>query len=229
MCATVLAFRQAASDRQRIVAAIMLGLVANFRPNYSFAVIWMFAVLLVVAFLSEKSLASRTLAVGRSTTAFVIAASLSLLHNLFYGGSSKPFTNISDPGQKDFEPSELLHFFTKSEIRELVGKKLLVAMRWNNGNAVTIEMVAAIGIQAIWLFCIFIVIHRKRNLWVCLFSLVTPLALLLSYMPFRFTDTPQRHFLMVSVTFVVSAMSAVMLSNVPLKNPRTLDVSQKTQ
>ena len=228
MCATVLAIRQAASDRQRIAAAIMLGLVANFRPNYSFAAIWMFALLLVVTFLSEKSLASRTLAIGRSTTAFVITASLSLLHNLFYGGSGKPFTNISDPGQKDFEPRELLRFFTNTEIRELVVNKLLIALRWNNGNVLTVEMFAAIGIQVIWLFCIIIVIHRRQNLWVCLFSLITPLALLLSYMPFRFTDTPQRHFLMVSVTYVVSAMSAVMLSNTSFKNPRTLDLSSKT-
>jgi hypothetical protein len=222
MCATVLAIRQAASDRQRIAAAIMLGLVANFRPNYSFAVIWMFALLLVVTFLSEKSLASRTLAIGRSTTAFVITASLSLLHNLFYGGSGKPFTNISDPGQKDFDPIDLLHFFSDPDIRSLVGRKTLIALRWNNGGAVSLEMVAAIGVQFIWLLIIFVVVRRGRNIALCLVSLVAPLALLLSYMPFRFTDTPQRHFLMLSITFVLSATSAAMLSNAPSNKPHTL-------
>jgi hypothetical protein len=222
MTAAILAFRPSTTDRQRNVAAALLGLVANFRPNYTFAVIWTIAMLLVVSVISEKDLISRALAVARNALVFTLTASLSLVHNLFYGGSTKPFTNISDPGQKDFEPIELLRFFSDPNIRSLMGKKVLTALRWNNGGAVSLEMMAAIGIQFIWLLIFFVVVRRGRNIVLCLCSLVTPLALLLSYMPFRFTDTPQRHFLMLSITFVLSATSAVMLSNAPSNKPHTL-------
>jgi hypothetical protein len=229
MCASVMAFRKSASERQRILAAAFLGLVVNFRPNYAFAVAWTFLLLLIVSVLTETNLVNKTLSVARSVVPFIVTASLSLLHNLYYGGSGKPFTNISDPGQKDFEPSELLHFFTNQNIRNIVGQKLLIAMRWNTGNVINSEILAAIGIQILWVCCVFMVVKRRRNVAVCIWALTTPIFLLVSYMPFHFTDIPQRHFLMVSITFAFSTVSAVLLSNNTFAKARTLGSDLHTQ
>ena len=223
MCASVLAFRKSSSGIQRTVAAAMLGLVANFRPNYSIAVVWTFVLLAIVVVLVEDGSFKKILNLARITISFIITASLSLMHNLYYGASGKPFTNISDPGQKDFAPSELFQMFSNPDIRNLVGKKLLIALRWDNGIMFNSEVLAAIGIQIVWAVCILLVIQQRKNMAVCVFALATPVALLTSYMPFHFTDTPQRHFLMVSVTFAISAMSSVMLLNIPFDKPHTLN------
>ena len=226
MCASVLAFRKSANEFQRNVAAALLGLVANFRPNYVFAVIWTFLLLTIVVVLIENGIFNKALSLARITISFMLTISLSLLHNLYYGGSGKPFTNISDPGQKDFEPSELLQLFSNPDIRNLVGKKLMIALRWNNVNVFNPDVFAAIGIQVMWVACVLLVIQQRRNIAVCVFALSTPLALLISYMPFHFTDIPQRHFLMISITFAISAMSAVMLLNIPFCKTNTLSTGE---
>ena len=222
MGASVLAFRKSSNELQRTVAAAMLGLVANFRPNYSFAVVWTFLLMAIVVVLIEKGIFDKTLNLARITIAFTFTLSLSLMHNLYYGGSGIPFTNISDPGQKDFAPSELLQMFSNPTIRNLVGKKLLIALRWDNGIIFSSEVLATIGIQIAWVVCVLLVIQRRRNIAVCIFALTTPVALLISYMPFHFTDIPQRHFLMVSISFAISAMSALMLLNFRFDKPHTL-------
>ena len=229
MCASALAFRKSSSELQRIVAAALLGLVANFRPNYTFAVVWTFLLLTIVVVLIENGIFNKALSLARITISFVLTMSLSLVHNLYYGGSGKPFTNISDPGQKDFEPSELLQLFSNHNIRNLVGEKLLIALRWNNVNVFNSDVLAAIGIQFMWAACVLLVIQQRRNVVVCIFALSTPLVLLISYMPFHFTDIAQRHFLMVSITFAISAMTAVMLLNIPFNKANTLIASSVEQ
>lgn len=224
--ATCILCRLNNGEKHRLAASILLAIVANFRPNYSVLTVWMFVVILIVGVLAEYRFLDKTIAFVRLILAFTIPFTLSLFHNLYYGSSFTLFTNISDPGQRDMYPRDLLSIFTNNKVRALVIEKSITALHWSGAEQFGLDKFAAVSLQAAWAFAFLLVIRRGRNLILASFVLLGPLVLLVSFMPFHYTDTPQRHFMMISISIAMAICGSLFLSYATLENIRTLDAQQ---
>jgi hypothetical protein len=98
-----------------IGASILAGLTSQFRPNQAFGALFLF--LLIQSNLELRGNSRRVLDRIQLLIVFTVTASLSLIHNVYYGERFLMFSSTG-PLNSNFSYSSLLHILTTKELEQ---------------------------------------------------------------------------------------------------------------
>lgn len=190
-----------------------IGLISFLRPNYLFVSVGMFVIAVILTrSLRQDAVRMRNLmAKIWLTFGFSLASSLALLHNIYYSGTVNFFTNRVDPTQTVFEPGRMLGIFTDAVVREELVFKLNEFLYWQEPSPNTALVASWIG-QFLFVAAVFNLFRIRRALVLRVILLLTPLAYVVSAVPFGIMTIPERQFNMMSLVMIAFSVFSIALS-----------------
>jgi len=184
-----------------IGASILAGLTSQFRPNQAFGAL--FLLLLIQSNLELRDNGRRILDRFQILIVFAVTASLSLIHNIYYG---EQFLMFSSTGSlnSDFSYSSLLHIFNDEEARAIFLSKL--GMNFNYGLHQTPLTISFWIFDILWLLAVGQIIRLKNievRTWLVL---LFPLAYLVPQIPYDIASYYPRHIVATHLAFGLSGL-----------------------
>jgi len=183
---------------------ILAGLISQFRAEQVFGAVLLF-ILLQVAI--HKNSDFELLLKLRLAFAFAFITSLSLLHNLYYGGSFTFFTNSNSSFNYDFTFLEMLNFFGDERIREVVFLKL--KMIFVLSFPLQPLEIAFLIFHLLWLAALFIATKKKNRDTSNWLALIFPFVFLLPLLPYEIVTYFPRRILATQIAFGVSGLFVI--------------------
>ena len=195
------------SESRMWLLVVLSGLLASLlhlRPNQTFVHLAMFA--LVLATVDRTRFGNRTARYSWMIATFAITASLSLLHNLFYGRSFVPFTTNASINYA-FEWTSLISNGGVLEGLRTLWTQFRSLMYWRGSPDQNLAIIFW-GAQFYWFFVVVSRV-RTRTLWRReSLALVLPLTYILPMMKYQLSSYYPRHLVMASLTCLCGALLA---------------------
>ena len=138
------------------------------------------------------------------------SSGLALAHNLYYGETFSFFTNRADPSQTIFQPAEIFQFFSNSVVRIATFDKFQKFFYWQVPS-LDAFLLASWASQAVFLYALFRSLRVRRLTSSHLF-LSTPVAYVISSIPFGIMNIPERQFTMATISTAIAASLSLILS-----------------
>jgi hypothetical protein len=187
-----------------VTMSALLGFLINMRPNQIFLLSALFFLLLNVADRSDLAISIKRY--GWMLSTFALTASLSLLHNIYYGGSFVPFAGNASINYA-FEWSNLLGGKEASSTFTLLWTQFRTMLYWRG----TPDPNLAITFWGSQLFWVLIVVsrlksrslRRRENL-----VLLLPFTYILPMLKYQTSSYYPRHLVIASLTFLCGALLA---------------------
>jgi hypothetical protein len=181
----------------------LLGFVIQLRPNQIFLMTFMFLLLVLACNHRERGAITRY---GWMITTFGIVGSLSLLHNLYYGGAFVPFTTNASINV-EFEWTKLL---TKGDFWSVFGvpwNQFKGIMYWR-GSPDPNFVISFWGSQILWLSVLLLRLRRGVLLHMSSLFLLLPITYILPMLKFQLTSYYPRHLVMASLACLCAGLLA---------------------
>ena len=189
------------SHQIAIGATILAGLTAQFRPNQAVGALFLF--LLIQSDLELHDNSRRVLDRSQLLIVFAVTTSLSLIHNIYYGGQFLIFSNTG-PLVSDFSYSALLHIFSDDGARAILFSKL--GMYFNYGLSQTPLSVSFWIFDILWLLAVAQTIWLKNVKFRTWIVLIFPLAYLVPQIPYEISSYYPRHIVATHLAFGLSGL-----------------------
>jgi hypothetical protein len=196
-----LAIRGNISQQIAIGATILAGLTAQFRPNQALGALFLF--LLIQFSLELRNNSRRVLDRIQLLIVFSVTISLSLIHNIYYGGGFLIFSTTG-PLNSDFSYSSLLQIFSDEEARSMFLSKLSGYFAF--GLKQTPLSISFWIFDILWLLAIAQTIRLKNvksRLWTVL---IFPFAYLVPQIPYDISSYYPRHIVATHLAFGLSGL-----------------------
>lgn len=184
-----------------IIATIMAALTAQFRPNQASGALFLF--LLIQSELGTGENLKRILDRFQLLIVFAVTSSLSLIHNIYYGGQFLIFSNTG-PLVSDFSYLSLLHIFSDDGARAIFLSKL--GMYFNYGLSQTPLSVSFWIFDILWLLAVAQTIWLKNCKFRTWIVLTFPLAYLVPQIPYEIRSYYPRHIVAAHLAFGLSGL-----------------------
>ena len=189
------------SQQIAIGASILAGLTAQFRPNQALGALFLF--LLIQFSLELRNNSRRVLDRIQLLIVFAVTMSLSLIHNIYYGGGFLIFSNTG-PLNSDFSYSALLQIFSDEEVRSMFLSKLSVYFALGlNQTPLSISFWI---FDILWLLAVaqtILLKNVKSRLWTVL---IFPFAYLVPQIPYDISSYYPRHIVATHLAFGLSGL-----------------------
>ena len=189
------------SQQIAIGATILAGLTSQFRPNQAFGALFLF--LLIQSGLELSGNSRRVLDRIQLLIVFAVTASLSLIHNIYYGEQFLMFSTTG-PVNSNFSYSSLLHIFDDEEARAIFLSWL--GMNFNYGLHQTPLSISFWIFDILWLLAVAQIIRLKNievRTWLVL---IFPLAYLVPQIPYDIASYYPRHIVATHLAFGLSGL-----------------------
>jgi hypothetical protein len=184
-----------------IGASILAGLTSQFRPNQAFGALFLF--LLIQSNLELRGNSRRVLDRIQLLIVFAVTASLSLIHNVYYGERFLMFSSTG-PLNSNFSYSSLLHIFNDEGARAIFLSKL--GMNFNYGLHQTPLSISFWIFDILWLLAVAQTIRLKNvefRIWIVL---IFPIAYLVPQIPYDIASYYPRHIVATHLAFGLSGL-----------------------
>jgi hypothetical protein len=205
----LLQMRDSRTPRIPLVAAVLAGLVPNFRPNQAGGAV---ALLVIILFLAARrrldAEGRQWLEVTRIALLFIGVASLSLAHNLHYGETFLPFSSTGQLNA-DFSWGTLFSGSARGDVLGLVWEKVKLGLYWSGSLDINTLTGAFWLSQLVWSVCVVLLVFRRQISIASALFLLLPLAYLIPLLPYRFDSYYPRHIVIIQIAFAFGAIGAL--------------------
>ena len=186
-----------------ITATVLAALTAQFRPNQAFGALFLF--LLIQSELANSKNSKQLLNRIQLLVVFGATMSLSLIHNLYYGGEFVLFSVTGGPSS-DFSYSALFSVFSDENARAIFVNKL--STTFNYGWPPSPRSLSFWALDFIWLLAVVRTLRLRDiglKIWIVL---VFPLAYFVPQIPYDFSrgGYHPRHVVAIQLAFGLSGL-----------------------
>ena len=189
------------SQQIAIGATILAGLTSQFRPNQAVGALFLF--LLIQSDLELRDNSRRVLDRIQLLIVFAVTSSLSLIHNIYFGGQFLIFSNTG-PLNSNFSYSSLLNVFSDDGARAIFLSK--VGFYFNYGLSQTPLSICFWIFDSFWLLAVAQTIWIKNVKFRTWIVLTFPLAYLVPQIPYEVSSYYPRHIVVTHLAFGLSGL-----------------------